>query len=180
MIIVPPTTLGDDHSLSYVYQAPAAAPGVPAAASSPPVAQPIAPGPPPVVMNQMQLTAQPSSQPVGGVATVSDSKPGDGDIGYAIPIEIVFRAPNKEGLTYVYDVVHKTPLNQLYRIEMQSVSSMPNQRDDSTVEFKAMFLFVPKLFQALDAVRQLIKELQSPAPLAKVAAAPPAKVAAAK
>jgi hypothetical protein len=92
-------------------------------------------------------------------APKQDTKPREGeDIGYAFPVEVTFRAPNKEGWQFIYDVLNKSPLNELYRI---STISMSSQRPaDPNIEFTVTFLFVSKLFQTIDTVRQLLKELE--------------------
>jgi hypothetical protein len=105
-----------------------------------------------------------------------ESKPRDEDIGYAFPVEITFRAPNKEGWTFIYDVLNKTPLNELYRISMTSMSTQ--RPADTNIEFTVTFLFVSKLFKTIDTVRDLLKQLgpnptaPKPAPAAEKAATP--------
>lgn len=111
----------------------------------------------------------------GAMGTVVDTSIGAGgqpktqrkpdeDLGYAIPIKITYIAPNDVGLKYAYEVMRKKPLTEFHRLVMRSTATYipgmtvaPNPTS-TDIEMTATMLFVPKLFDTIDQLRQLLKD----------------------
>ena len=79
-------------------------------------------------------------------------------MGFAFPIEFTFRALNKDGWTFIYDVLKRYPMTEIYRLSLQSISEYAPDNPD--IQFAVYFLFVPRLFDTMENVRKVLQELQ--------------------
>lgn len=108
------------------------------------------------------------------------------ELGYAIPIKMAYVATNTVGISYLYEILRDKPLAELHRLIMRSLSanweilnpyysvlSAPAEPNSNDLEITATFIFVPKLFNAIDDVKKMIKEIRgTSSTLAKAPGAP--------
>lgn len=86
------------------------------------------------------------------------------DLGYAIPIKITYVAPNDVGLKYAYEMMRRRPLTEFHRFVMRSTSiylpglTVAANPSNTDIEMTATMLFVPKLFDTIEQVRQILKD----------------------
>ena len=96
----------------------------------------------------------------------------EGDIGYALPIKITFVSANAEAWTYIYEVLRAKQMVELHRLQTRSLSQFdPN---NSNIEVTATFLMVPKLFETIDSIKEMLKGSEAQAVPAETAADGPA------
>lgn len=104
-----------------------------------------------------------------------DLTPGEEDIGYALPIKIRFRAGNRDAFAYMYEVLAEKPMAELHRLIIRSMSEY--NPSDQTIDAETTFIIVPKLFDTIDIVRSILKEIRqedAPTTTAETAQAAPA------
>lgn len=125
-------------------------------------------GMPGVGMPGVGIPGVPGMPGVGGLAgyrasltQAGKTKPLDKEIGYALPIKITIKANNNVMYNYIWDVLRDNPLAELHRLVLKSDASDVRLRDpgNPNIEASATFIFVPKLFDTIESVREVLNEL---------------------
>src|SRR5262249_4592327 len=98
------------------------------------------------------------------------NKPRNDEIGLALPIKITYRADNMRTWNFAYEALRREPLVELNRLELNSLSlSDPNNQN---IEASATYIFVPKLFETIDAVKRVLKKFGATKPAKPPPASP--------
>ena len=91
-----------------------------------------------------------------------DFTPQEEELGYAMPIKLKIRGSNKNVFTFIYELMRDKPMIELHRLILRNPSEL--NPADQNIEAETTFIFVPKLFDTIDTVRAILKEIEEEVP----------------
>ena len=87
------------------------------------------------------------------------SKPKDDEVGYAIPVRLVYRANNRQTWEYIYEAMRRQPTTELHRMAFVSLSQYPQYQTNTQIETTVTFITVPKMFEQFGAIQGKLKDI---------------------
>lgn len=86
-------------------------------------------------------------------------KPKEGEIGIGLPIRITFQSENMRGWNFMHSVLKRQPLVEMNRLGLRALSLQ--DVNNTNIEATVTYIFVPKLFETIDAVQRVLQDIRA-------------------